>query len=180
MLKTDDGKAGVFALRRWVCCVQLQRGQRSQGIYQTETVCWQAAIFPYHPFLPLALPLLFIPPSFFPTTYFFSSLLPYLSLFPLPLSFSISQCLFSISFYPWICFSSLSRLFFFFFSAFLSVFFILPRAPSICFPLSQPPVMGQPPGLAQRWDKREGQDSFCAFLRLKVSWQGQIEKQPTC
>ena len=68
----------------------------------------------------------------------------------------------------------------FFFSALLSVFFILPRAPSICFPLSQPPVMGQPPGLAQRWDKREGQDSFCAFLRLKVSWQGQIEKQPTC
>ena len=155
------------------------RGREAREYIRQKLFADKQQSFPTIPFSLLpSLSCLFLHPSFpqhisfplfSPTSLF--SLYLFLSLF-------ISQCLFSMSFYPWICFSSLSRLFFF--SVFLSVFFILPCAASICFPLSQPPVMGQPPGLGQRWDKREGQDSFCAILRLKVSWQGQIEKQPTC
>lgn len=100
----------------------------------------------------------------FPSTSFFLSL--FLSVFSLCLSIPGSV-------FP------LCLVFFFFFPVFLSVFFILPHAPSISFPLSQPP-MTSATRFSTRVGQKEGQDSFCDFLRLKVSWQGQIEKQPTC
>lgn len=138
--------------------------QRIQGICQTDIVGWQAATFPYHPFLPPSLPLLLIPLShnifiFLSSSlslfsvYLFPSLFLFLNFFSLPMSF-----------YAWVCVSFLSvslwlhsvPVFFF-----PSLFFCFPHASSPSIHLlcsisaTWSTVTGQPPGSAQGVDKRE-------------------------
>lgn len=156
VLKTDDdGKAGVFALKMGLLCSTAAGQARNMSDRSCLLTSSNLSLPSLSPSCP-PLSCLFLHPSF-PNIFLFLSSPPPLS-FPSTSFFSLyfSRCLFSMSFYPWICFSSL----FFFSSVFLPVFFILPRAPSISFPLSQPQVTG-PFGLSTRvGQKKEGQGFF--------------------
>ena len=102
------------------------RGREAREYIRQKLFADKQQSFPTIPFSLLpSLSCLFLHPSFpqhisfplfSPTSLF--SLYLFLSLF-------ISQCLFSMSFYPWICFSSLSRLFFFLSFCLFSLYFLV-------------------------------------------------------
>ena len=134
--------------------------------------------FPTIPFSLLpSLSCLFLHPSF-PQHIYFPLFSP-TSVFSLYLLLSlfISQCLFSMSFYPWICFSSLFIFFSLSFYLFSSYFLVLHPSPFL-FLSHQWRVSHQAQHMGRTKKKKKGRPGL--LLRLKVSWQGQIEKQSTC